>query len=134
MSYSHLKKLCTSEPIPVSDATIQATNQPMSTASPSVFGPHIWAYLHISTAHLPENLNPAVAQQVKNTIAAIPVMLPCESCSIHSGNFMTSNRDRLMGLTTGSDFFKFTVDFHNFVNNRLGKRTISLNEAIAMWK
>ena len=134
MSYSNLSTFCSRKPVAVSDADIVASHQQMSTASPAVFGPHIWAYLHTSTIHLPENLNQAVATHAINTILAIPVMVPCDSCSMHSGNFISENKNRILSLKTGSEFFNFTVDFHNFVNKRLGKRTVSYEEARALWK
>lgn len=105
----------------------------VSKSSPTVFGPPTWAYLHISTAHLPENLNPMVATQVRNTLYALPAMVPCEACALHSGNFITSNRSRIENLKTGSDFFKITVDLHNFVNQRLGKKLVGYDEARVMW-
>jgi len=109
------------------------SSQHQSTSSPLVFGPPTWAYLHISTAHLPENLNPIIATQVRNTLYALPLMVPCDACSLHSGNFMTENKARLDSLKTGSEFFKFTVDLHNFVNKRLGKRVVGYDEARATW-
>lgn len=125
---------CTPTPFSVTDVSIENDKKRIPTSNPAVFGPPTWAYLHISTAHLPEQLNPVVAQQVRNTLLALPLMVPCDACSLHSGNFMSSNKDHLESLKTGSDFFRFTVDLHNFVNQRLGKKQISYDEAALIWK
>jgi hypothetical protein len=117
--------------------TIGYTNsskQALSSSNPAVFGPVFWSYYHIITMHLPENLNPVIADQIRNVILAIPVTVPCDACSLHSGNYMTLNKDKIMALKTGSDFFNFIVDIHNFVNKRLGKRIISYEEARNIWK
>ena len=131
-----MNSYCSHNPKTLSDSSLTKSDEDLKIpkSSPSVFGPPTWAYLHLSTAHLPENLNPVVAEQVKNTLRAIPLMVPCDACSLHSGNFMVSNKDRIDTLKTGSDFFKFTVDLHNFVNKRLNKKLVSYEDALAMWK
>lgn len=134
MSYSSLRTLSNNNQVAVTDYDKSPNTSRLSTITPGVFGPYIWGHLHITTRHLPENINPAIVPHIINTLQAIPLLVPCESCALHSGNFMTANKDRLMKLKTGSEFFDFTVDFHNFVNTRLGKRIISYEEARDMWK
>jgi FAD-linked sulfhydryl oxidase len=131
MSYATLKK-CNDIPSSILDKGARESKKPTSMA-PGVFGPHIWAYLHISTRHMPENINPAIIPHIINTIHAIPLMVPCENCALHSGNFITSTKSKLASLKTGSEFFNYTVDFHNFVNQRLGKRIITYEEAKERW-
>jgi hypothetical protein len=142
MSYRTLHTVI--QPFVVSDASVIQSKQPTlsqptlshddTSSNPAVFGPAYWAYLHISTIHLPDNLNPVIAEQIRNVILAIPVTVPCDACSLHSGNFIAQNKTKLMSLKTGKDFFNFTVDLHNFANNRLGKNIVSYDEAREMWK
>ena len=129
-----MNSYCSHKPSTATDTVSEPVTAKLPTSSPAVFGPPTWAYLHISTAHLPEQLNPVVADQVRKTLYALPLMVPCEACSLHSGNFMSANKDRLDSLKSGSDFFKFTVDLHNFVNTRLGRKQMSYEDAIAIWK
>lgn len=133
MSYTILQT-CRTQPIAISDASVETTHSKTTTSSPSVFGPAYWSYYHISTVHLPEALNPAIANQIRNVLFAIPVTVPCDVCSLHSGNFISQNKDRLMSLKSGSDFFNFTVDLHNLVNKRLGRHITSYEEAREVWK
>lgn len=133
--YTMLNSYCSHHPSVVVDKQmIEISRKSKPTSSPQVFGPPTWAYLHISTAYLPEHLNETIATQVRNTLIAVPAMVPCESCALHSGNFMIENKARLESLKSGSDFFKFTVDLHNFVNERLGKQIISYAKAKEIWK
>jgi hypothetical protein len=132
MSYINLRNYA-SPPASVMDNGAGIVQKKQTTMSPLVFGPHIWAYLHISTRHLPENINPSIIPHIINTILAIPLMVPCDACSLHSGNFISSTKERLLSLKTGPGFFNYTVDFHNFVNDRLGKRPMSYEEAKERW-
>ena len=133
MTYHMINSYCTHKPFMVVDNHPSISKTKLPSSSPAVFGPPTWAYLHIATIHLPEDLNPVVATQVRNTMLAIPVMVPCEACALHSGNFMTANKARLDSLKTGSEFFNFTVDLHNFVNQRLGKKIVTYEEARTTW-
>ena len=133
MSYTVLQTNC-KQPTAVSDASVVESKQKSTSSSPSVFGPVYWGYLHIATVHLPEKLNPIIAEQIRNVILAIPVTVPCDVCSLHSGNFMSQNKDKLLALKTGPEFFNFTVDLHNLVNKRLGKHVASYEEARNYWK
>ena len=128
-----INSYCTHKPFMVVDNHPSISKTELSSSHPTVFGPPTWAYLHISTVHLPTDLNPAIATQVRNTLLAIPVMVPCEACSLHSGNFMAANRARLQAIKTGPEFFNFTVDMHNFVNEKLGKKVVSYDEAQKTW-
>lgn len=104
------------------------------TSDPMVFGPPTWAYLHISTAHLPEIVSPMVIKHIKNSIIAVPLMVPCEKCTIHMGNYIESRMKDITKAKTGSELFKITIDMHNFVNKRLGRSQYSYEEAYKRWK
>lgn len=131
-----MNSYCSPKPFAITDIKESEDDKKrgISTSSPEVFGPPTWAYLHSTTFHLPEQLNPIVAQQVRNTLYAIPVMVPCDKCSLHSGNYITANKERIEAAKTGSEFFHITVDLHNFVNDKLGKRRLNYDEAAERWK
>ena len=137
MSYSMFNSYCSHNPISVVDnipSKVQVKGEALPTSSPEIFGPPAWAYLHISTVYLPENLNPLVATHIRNTIFAVPSMIPCEKCTIHIGNYIESRSMQIEKMTSGSEFFKLTVDMHNFVNERLGKKIMSYDQAFDFWK
>jgi hypothetical protein len=97
---------------------------------PAVFGPPLWFSLHNASAFYPEKASPLHAERMKNVILGIPVLIPCEACKEHATNYIEQHKHYLMEICkTKNDLFKFLVDFHNFVNHRLGKRVICYEEA-----
>ena len=137
MTYNMLNSYCTHRPFAIIDnvpSVVDVKSKVLPTSSPDIFGPPVWAYLHISTVHLPEDPSPVTIQHVRNTIFAVPMLVPCEKCTIHMGNYLESRRGEIEKLKSGSGFFKMTVDMHNFVNKRLSRPTFSYEEAYQLWK
>ena len=97
---------------------------------PSVFGPPLWFSLHNASAFYPEKASPIHAERMKHVIIGIPVLITCETCKEHATNYIEQHKHHLMDICkTKKELFKFFVDFHNFVNQRLGKRVIGYKEA-----
>ena len=59
---------------------------------------------------------------------------PCDRCRPHIADYLRTHPipDRSGGDTMY--LFKWSVDFHNAVNKRLGKRELSLSEAFAIYQ
>jgi hypothetical protein len=110
------------------------TKESVSTATPEINGPPFWFILHNGTAHLPEQISPISLQRLRGFIDGIPEMQPCTECSEHARAYIDKNKEKILALKTGDDFFRFFVDFHNVVNQRLGKKIVSYNEAYLMYK
>jgi hypothetical protein len=101
---------------------------------PSVFGPPLWFSLHNASAYYPETASPAHAERMKNIIVGLPVLLPCETCKEHATAYIENNKHRLSEICkTKKDLFAFFVDFHNYVNQRLGKKILKYDEAHALY-
>ena len=143
MTYYNLNSYCSPKPFVIVD-----TQQPISnglnlkwenqtkvtTQSPSVFGPPMWFSLHTGSANLPKILSPISAKRLKNFVDGIPEMASCSSCSDHSRGYIEKNKDRIENFKYGDDVFKFYVDFHNYVNERLGKPIMSYETASKMYR
>lgn len=106
----------------------------IKTSAPEINGPPFWFTLHNGAAHLPEYISPISMERIRGFIDGIPEMQPCTKCSEHARAYIEKNRSKIDKFTTGEEVFAFFVDFHNFVNKRLGKRIVSLEEAKAMYK
>lgn len=106
----------------------------VSTSSPEVNGPPFWFTLHNGAAHLPEQLSPISAQRIRNFIDGIPEMQPCAKCAEHSRSYIELNKARIQSLKKGDDVFKFFVDFHNYVNEFLGKPKFTYDQARDIYK
>jgi hypothetical protein len=101
---------------------------------PGVFGPPLWFTLHNASAYYPETASPAHAERMKNIIIGLPVLLPCETCKEHATAYIEKNKDRLSEVCkTKRSLFAFFVDFHNYVNERLGKKVLTYDEAYALY-
>lgn len=137
MSYNLYNSYCS--PVPFitdkKESVISWSNKSKPLSSPESFGPAVWFGLHNATAHLPQEVSPISLMRLKNYIDGIPDMLvPCASCSEHARDYIESHKQLIDSLKTGDDFFKFFVDFHNFVNERLGKPIMSLDAAKKLYK
>jgi hypothetical protein len=100
-------------------------------SNPKVWGPPYWYSLHNSAAHYPINASPLVKQRMKGRILAIPYEISCRTCQPHASAYIeTLSDDKLDAIVSGRDnLFRFYVDFHNSVNQRLGKPIWSYEKA-----
>ena len=105
----------------------------VNTASPEVNGPPAWFTYHNGSFHLPDILSPVSIKRIQGYIDGIPEMQPCLKCSEHARAYIEKNRDRIQSIKRGEDVARFFVDFHNYVNQKLGKRIVSFDEAKAMY-
>lgn len=93
---------------------------------PSVWGPHAWKFLHIMAENYPKNPCPLVRSKAKQFINALPFMLPCETCSVHAMAFIDEHNAELDTIVSSRDTLaNFFVKFHNYVNQRYGKKVYS---------
>lgn len=103
--------------------------------NPIVWGPSFWFSLHNGSLSYPIDASNIVAEKMKGFILGIPYMLPCKKCSHHAITYIEENYNNLNKICSGrNSLFKFYVDFHNFVNKRLGKPEMSLKEAEILYK
>ena len=101
-----------------------------NSGDPEVWGPAFWFSMHNGAARYPVQATPLWRSRMKNFILGIPVMVPCEKCSDHATAYLEKHARRLDEVVGGREkLFDFFVEFHNFVNQRLDKASISLQEA-----
>jgi hypothetical protein len=106
-----------------------------TTSSPEIFGPPAWFTLHNGAAHLPREISPISLSRIKAFIDGIPDMVvACANCSEHARTYIESKRGVINNLKTGDDVFNFYVDFHNYVNEKLGKPIMSYEAARKLHK
>ena len=133
MSYRLINSYCIPTPFIVSDSSnvnIEWSETSKPFTDPSVFGPAVWFTLHNGSAYLPNDLSPVSLSRIKMFIDGIPDMLVvCEKCSEHARNYIETHRTVINSMKKGSDVFNFYVDFHNFVNERLGKNVMTYEDA-----
>lgn len=96
---------------------------------PPYWGWLFWNYKH-SAAHayeqVTEELSPEVAEHIFQWFSLWCRFLPCPSCVGHCGVYNKQNPPR---FTKSSEFFEYTVRFHNAVNERTKKLTLTVMQA-----
>ena len=105
-----------------------------NTSEPNFWGPSFWLSLHNGADKYPINASKLVKERMKGFILGIPYMLPCTKCFIHASDYIESKKDNMDEICNGRyNLFKFFYEFHNTINIRLGKKTISLEEAFNIY-
>jgi|SRR5580704_13348992 hypothetical protein len=99
-----------------------------SSDDPTVFGPSMWFTFHNGARAYPKNPTEFIKSGMKQLISNIPLIMPCVSCKEHFYAFLKSI-DLDWAVASRDNLFEFWVNAHNYVNDRYGKRLISLDEA-----
>lgn len=106
----------------------------INSSSPEVWGPGFWFSLHNGALKYPDAPAPLWKERMKNFILGIPVMLPCEKCSHHAYAYIESQYQNLDEIVKNKqNLFTFFCNFHNIVNERLNKPSISITEAYKLY-
>ncbi len=93
---------------------------------PAFFHP-IWRAMHLTMRALPrDQLSNIERTQAIDYLRTQMPLVPCGGCAMKAVMYYAKNPPT---GTTGDEFFKWTVDFHNQVNRELGKRVYSVEEA-----
>lgn len=82
---------------------------------PPYWGPTFWFCLHASSrTYADDEAIPAEAQErLTEFYQLLCRVLPCPGCGVHCAQHMSKRPPR---FTTGQEYFRFMVDFHNRVN------------------
>lgn len=94
------------------------TVKPRTPANPEIWGTGAWTLLHCITATYPLRARPSIQQRYREFLTLLSQTLPCKKCRRH---FRTYLRRSPPCLRTRQAFKKWMIDFHNWVNERLGK-------------
>lgn len=100
---------------------------------PVSWGPHVWAAIHIICLGAPNMFQGGDELNYRKFLESLPYILPCEKCREHLKSHM--ERYPIDGALSGgkTTLFKWSVNLHNAVNRSLGKREMSVEEAMRHW-
>lgn len=91
----------------------------------------VWAQWHTLTVNATENDHKWLIPYIKASVAT----LRCKQCREHATAYLKRNSPEEAYRTRGYDgLFKWTVDFHNFVNHRLNYPQYTYEDAYNYWK
>lgn len=113
------------------NAEESALNLKFRLSGPNWWGPIFWKALHSTAASAPEIISSEKEKEYRQYLDTFHIGLPCQSsCPKHYKAYLQSNPPQ---LCCKFHFFRWTVDFHNSVNERTGKQTITLDKAIELF-
>ena len=100
--------------------------------SPEYFGPGYWIAWHLKAYKADTYIKKT---EVSRSIVIDVSNIPCKTCKHDALGYMRDNQ--LISFVENNkdplSLFKWTVKFHNFVNKKLDKEEVSLEQAIEMW-
>jgi hypothetical protein len=91
---------------------------------PEKWGPHTWATIH-SFALRSDTLE--TIDSFLLFLTTLGTLIPCSVCRNDFADYLRSNRP-----ISGSAF-KWTIDFHNHVNRKIGKPIVNYEQALKLW-
>jgi len=103
----------------------------MTLANPKIWGPGTWTLFHCMSATYPKDPSDADKRVYARFFLDMSKVLPCAHCREHSRDFLKKNPIRNV-LSNRSSFQLWVIDFHNSVNEKLGKPTVSCGQAMKM--
>ena len=117
---------------PNSDSSKNSTETVDHSSNPDLWGSHQWKALHYSAAGYEDNPSKITQERMKQRILSLPFEIPCAKCRSHCSAYIErSNIDK--AVSSRDELFRFYFDFHNKVNERLGKTIIDFEDAKRMF-
>ena len=92
----------------------------------SVWGPATWKVIHCLSFKSNKNIKTNELNDLKNIISQIMANLPCPYCASHAISYLSSTNFK--SIKNINDLITYLFNFHNNVNMRLNKPTITLDE------
>lgn len=93
-----------------------------------VWGPKLWYFFHIIAYMYPNNPSPDTIKKYYELYSIlIPRIIPCNYCKEHYINNLDLYKLK-QSLSNKKKYIQWTIDIHNEVNLRKGKKIYTFNE------
>lgn len=116
----------------IDSPTLQKLKERYSEFDKRRWGNAFWQMIHTIGRHLPANPNKDVKIMFLQFIDCIQQLLPCPKCQKHMAGHM--KRYPLEKYMQNRDYiFAWTVTLHNVVNQSLGKKLVSIEDAYMIY-
>lgn len=100
---------------------------------PKVWGPHSWFSMHCITLAYPDHPSPDEQVAAYDHFMSYKYLLPCAHCKAHFAEHLDSTK-LAKAVQSKDGLVSWLVDFHNKVNQSLGKSTFSCAEAVRYFR
>lgn len=91
---------------------------------PKIWGSFYWSFIHRCTLR---NMTRPQLDAFRSFLIHIIGVLPCPACRYHANRYLVTHP--IAQFSTTQEAFEYSVDLHNEVNARSGKRSIGYTEA-----
>jgi|ETNmetMinimDraft_19_1059907.scaffolds.fasta_scaffold66892_2 hypothetical protein len=98
-----------------------------SNINPRLWGPYFWETIHFVAHGYPDNPNDTDKRAYKSFYRNMMKVLPCDKCA-NSAQTLFSRLKIEPFLNSRNDLIRWTHSFHSAVNDKLGKKSPSLEE------
>jgi hypothetical protein len=99
--------------------------------NPSIWGPKIWDAIHTISLGYPTHPTQEQKETYYSFYKDLWKILPCSTCAVnYKQHFEELPLDRF--IDNPMKLFEWTVRMHNIVNKSLGKKQLSVEEALKM--
>jgi hypothetical protein len=100
---------------------------------PEVWGPIFWCTLHIVALAYPDEPTYADKKAAKELYNSFSLLLPCPICRSHYVEILKAMPIDSF-LDKRASLLEWTLNVHNQVNKKLGKREITMNEFLKKYE
>lgn len=97
---------------------------------PEVWGESAWNLIHLIAYEYPLNPSPDDQLHHFNFYSNLQYILPCSVCRAHYSEYIKKQPLSDYALSSRSALLRWTIDLHNAVNKRLGKKVFSYNASM----
>jgi hypothetical protein len=120
---------------PVEKTVIVNQTKENNSKGKALWGRPLWFSLHYGALYYPDSVDSKMVNMTMGFIRGLPIMIPCDLCKNHAYDYISRYTDAQLRSIAGDKhkLFKFYVDFHNAVNTRTGKSTMSLEDAYSLY-
>lgn len=99
-------------------------------SKPEVAGPGLWLAIHLMASNIKNDLDKTAFIKFMKILAS---NLPCPACRQHMTQYLIDNPLEIH-FDVDDGFFIYSINFHNYVNRRLGKPLMEYEEAVAIYR
>lgn len=96
-------------------------------ADPAVWGPSIWVTIHTLALKADADLDAGIGP-FREFLNSLTFLLPCGQCRHDYSKWYSATGPPLTGHA-----FEWSFNLHNYVNSKLGKPVMSIEEARESW-
>jgi hypothetical protein len=106
---------------------------PYKNIDPTIWGPHLWKFMHYFTLSYPEEPTEEDKDNLYNFFNTIQTVLPCEKCRYNFKSHLEKTPLTEEILSNNINVIRWLFDIHNEVNKTTNKPVLSYDDFIKIY-